>query len=209
VTIVDFGVDARADLTSVQRTITFESDGPTMISVRLTGVNAGKVRLCLRGQGTAPQCITAHSGELTRAVFDAGQVNWTVTAIGTAAGQHATVVLDFNALALDIGLDSFRFNGLNDQYNNGFQVVFGALTDGTLRVNGQIDDGNDTPYPWELNVSEDDVTVFDQPGGPSTTVDVSTTLSGGPAYAVTLYETEAATTGAFPVFLSNFHLTYP
>lgn len=206
--MVNFGVDDRTNLASVQRTISFQVDGPSPVGVGLSGVNSGKVRMCLRGEATAPQCITAHAGTITRAVFDAGQTNWFVSVIGTAAGQVATVTLDFNALSLDVGLDSFRFNGTNGPADNGFEVVFVADVDGTLRVHGQIDDGNDTPYPWELKVAQDDVMVFDQPGGPSTSVDVSTLLAGGAVYSVSLFEPEASTSGPFPVFLSNVHLTY-
>lgn len=208
-TVSDFGVDNRDDALSVQRTISFKVDGPSTVSATLFGVSNGKVRMCLRGEGAATQCITAHSGTITSAAFDAANTDWNVSLIGTTIGQHASVSIQFNAVSLNVGLDSFRFNGTNDPHNNGFQVVFVADVDGSLEVKGQIDDGHDTAYPWHFNVAQDDVTVYDTSGGPATNVDVSTTLTGGSAYTVTFEEPEPATTGPYPVLLSNFHLTYP
>ena len=201
-------MDNRTDPAPVQRTISFEQDGPGTISAQLKNVNSGKVRICLRGGGAPPQCLTAHGGTLTRAVFDATPTDWSLSVLGTAPDQHATVTLEFNALSIAIGLDSFRFNGMDDQYNNGFQVVFGVDTAGNLNVQGDIDDGHDTPYPWHLNVSADDATVFDQTGGPSTSVNGATPLSGGSVYAVTLQEPDPTTTGAFPVYLSSFTVSF-
>jgi hypothetical protein len=207
--VVDFGVDQRSDITSPQRTISFGVDGPSTISAQLKGVNTGKIRMCLRGGGTPPHCITAHSGTLTAAAYDAGHTDWTVSLIGTAPGQFASVTLEFNAVSPDVSLDSFRFNGTNDPRNNGIEVVFGTAGDGTFGIHGQIDDGHDTPYPWHFNLAVDDVTSSDQTGGPATSFDLTAPVSAGTVYRVIFEEPEAATTGAFPVLLSDVHLTWP
>ena len=129
--------------------------------------------------------------------------------IGTAPGQFASVTLEFNAVSADVSLDSFRFNGTNDPHNNGIEVVFGTAGDGNLGIQGQIDDGHDTPYPWHFNLAVDDVTTSDQTGGPSTAFNVTAPVTGGTVYRVIFEEPEAATAGPNPVLLSDVHLTWP
>jgi len=210
-TIIDFGLDRAADLTGVQRRASFVVDGPSLISARLSGVSAGKVRMCLLREAQDPQreCMTVHAGTLSRAVFDAGQTEWAVTLIG--AGQsfpYATVTLEFNSLSPDIRLASFRFNGTNDPRYNGFQVVLGAGADADFRIRAQFD-GAASSYQWHLNLAVDDTTVFDQGGGPSTSVDVSTALSNATVYGVTFSEPEAVAGGGALPALVDARLTWP
>jgi hypothetical protein len=210
-TIVDFGLDNRADVTAVQRTVTFGVDGPSLISAQLKGVSSGKARMCLLRNEQDPQreCITVHGGTLTRAVFDSGHTEWNVTVIGASdLVQYASLTLEFNALSPDITLDSFRFNGTNDPHNNGFEVVLGAGADGDLRVRAGFD-GASSSYQWHLVVAVDDTPVLDQSGGPSSSVDVSTALSNGTVYGVTFSEPEAVAGGGALPALVVARLTWP
>jgi hypothetical protein len=58
-----------------------------------------------------------------------------------------------------------------------------------------------------MNVAVDDATVFDQTGE-STSVDVSTALTNGVVYSVTLFEPEEVPTGGLPA-LVGARLTWP
>jgi hypothetical protein len=101
-------------------------------------------------------------------------------------------------------LDSFRFNGTSDPHNNGFEIVFGPdAAAGDLRIRAEFSDGN--PYPWHLHVGPDDAPGFDQNGGPSSTVDVTTALDSGTVYAV-LFESPELSAA---VLLDNVSLTWP
>jgi len=206
-TIVDFGLDRAVDLTGVQRRVQFFVDGPSLISARLSGVSAGRVRMCMLREAQDPQreCITVRGGTLSRAVFDAGQTEWAVTLIGTSQNfAYATLTIEFNSLSPDVRLDSFRFNGTNDPRYNGFQVVLGAGADGDLRLRAEFDGKQ---LQWHMNVAIDDATVFDQTGD-STSVDESTALSSGVVYSLTFSEPEAVPTGGLPA-LVGARLTWP
>ena len=87
--------------------------------------------------------------------------------------------------------------------------MLGAGADGDLNFHASIDDGHDNPYLWHLNVAVDDVSAFDESGGPSLSVDRTTALSNGTAYTVTFEEPEqTAGGGTFPVFV-DATLTWP
>jgi hypothetical protein len=188
--------------------VTFFVDGPSLISARLSGVNDGKVRMCLLRNEQDPQreCITAHGGTLSRAVFDVGRTAWNVTLIGAAEtlGQYGTLDLTFNALNPELRLDSFRFNGTGDPRNNGFEIVLGPnLLAGDFHLHAEFSDGS--PHPWHLRVAPDDAAGFDQTGGPSTFVDVTTALESGTVYSVLFENPEASAS----VLLDNVSLTWP
>lgn len=213
--VVDFGIDRRQDFTSVQRTVKFGVDGPSLINARLSGVNAGRVRMCLFRDATNDEreCITARNGTLSRAVFDTGHGDWIVTLIGATdvLGQRGTVDLTFNALNPYLELDSFRFLGTNDPPNNGFTVVFGdnGGAGGNFGFHATIDDGADNPYPWHFRLAVDDSVTLEQSGGPSTVVNLSSAIDGGQAYNVLFEEPEAAAGGGTtPVFV-GVRLTWP
>ena len=195
---------------AVQRTVSFVVDGPSLISAQLKDVSAGRVRMCLlREDANAErECITAHGGTLSRAVFDVGQTEWNVTLIGASGNfASATLALRFNALSPRLVMDSFRFNGTNNPQYNGVQVVLLATSDGNVRLHGDID-GPEGEFPWNFTVAVDDVVVSDQPGGPSASFDVSTPVSGGTVYAVSFFEPEVSTSGG-PALLTRATLTWP
>jgi hypothetical protein len=181
-----------------------------MISARLSGVNSGKVRMCLAREAQDPQreCKEVRGGTLSRAVFDAGRTQWNVTLIGLSdtISQYGTLTLTFNSLGPELDLRSFRFNGTNDPHNNGFEVVFGTAGDGTFHLTADLE-GAAGAYPWQVDVSIDDASAFNQGGGPSQSVDISTAVSNGTVYTVTFWEPEAAASG--PVFINDATLTWP
>jgi hypothetical protein len=215
VAVVDFGIDRRSDLTGVQRTVKFGVDGPSLITARLSGVNAGRVRMCLLRDATNDEreCITTRNGTLSRAVFDTGHSDWIVTLIGATdlLGQRGTVDLGFNSLNPYLELDSFRFLGTNDPANNGFTVVFGdnGSSGGTFGFHASIDDGADNPYPWHFRLAVDDSAVLEQSGGPSTVVNLSSPIDGGTAYNVLFEEPEPAAGGGATAVFVGARLTWP
>jgi hypothetical protein len=210
VTIVGFGLDRRTDADGVQRRVSFAVDGPSLISAQLKGVSAGQVRMCLGREAQDPQreCITAHAGVLSRAVFDAGRTEWNVTLIGASQTfAVATLTVRFNAASPMLVMDSFRFNGTNNPHYNGLQVVLLAESDGNVRLHGAID-GPEGDFPWEFTVAVDDVVVSDQPGGPSASFDVSAPVNGDVVYTVRFFEPEDSTSGG-PALLTGATLTWP
>lgn len=207
-TVHAFGVDRRTDPTPVDRRVIFRVDGPSLISARLSGVNAGKVRMCLSRDGAniERECIIVRGGSLSRAVFDAGRSDWIVSLIGVSetVAQFATLDLTFNSLSPELRLDSFRFNGTSDPHNNGFEVVFGPDdAAGDFRIRAEFSDGN--LHPWHLRVAPDDAPGFDQNGGPSFSVDVTTAIDSGTVYSV-LFESPELSAA---VLLDNVSLTWP
>lgn len=214
-TVVDFGIDRRSDITAVQRTIKFGVDGPSLISARLSGVNAGRVRMCMLRDDTNDEreCVTFRGGTLTRAVFDTGHSDWIVTLIGASQvlGQRGTIDLIYNAQDAYLELDSFRFLGASDPPNNGFTVVFGdnGSAPGTFGFRATIDDGRDNPYPWHFKLAVDDAVLLEESGGPSTVVNLSSPVEGGTAYNVVFEEPEAAAGGGTTAVFVGARLTWP
>jgi hypothetical protein len=210
ITIRDFGIDQRNDFAGVQRRIIFAVDGPSIVTARLSGVNSGKVRMCLRGPGITPNCIEKHEGTIVQPVYELGQGDWNVSLIGISGvpGQYATVTIDFNSVSPDIALDSFRFNGTSDPTNNGFELVFGPNeTSGDFHFKAFFDDGNS--YMWHLHVGPDDAAGFDQ-DGTSSAVNVTTPIDAGTVYTVRFQSPEFTPTGATgPVILDGVELTWP
>jgi hypothetical protein len=207
VTVLGVGLDQRGVIGQVQRTIKFHVDGPSLISAQLSGVNTGRVRMCLlRDAANAErECITAHSGTLTRAVFDTGRTAWNVTLIGAAEtpGQFATLDLTFNAASVELRLDSFRFNGTSDPHYNGFEIVFGPNDNGgDFTMHAEFSDGN--PYPWHLHVGPDDAEGFDD-SGVSAAVDATTSVDSGSVYQVLFENPDPGSA----VLLDNVTLTWP
>ena len=216
-TLVEVGLDRRADLEGVERTVTFVIDGPSLISAQLSDVSAGKVRLCLSRQATDPQreCRTTRNGSLERAVFDSGRTEWNVTMIGTTqAFPFATLTLRFNALSPSVHVDSFRFNGTVDPHYNGFVARLTAGGDGNLRIQATFadtDQSQDDNYPYHLVITPvgGGPAVVDQTGGPQGSLDVSFGLATGQTYRVELSEPEeTAGGGLFAVFV-DATLTWP
>jgi hypothetical protein len=209
VTVLNAGLDQRADVFGVQRTVSVVVDGPSIITAELRNVNAGKVRMCVvRRNEPDPEkeCINAHSGRISRPVFDAGQTEWNVTLLGTSgvAGQFATLDVTFNSLSPRLTLDSFRFNGTNDPHNNGFEIVFGPNdASGDFRLRAVFSDDN--PYTWHLHVGPDDASGFDKYGGPSTSVNETTAIDSGVAYSVLFEYPEPSAA----VLLDDVVLTWP
>jgi hypothetical protein len=164
--------------------------------------------MCLQRDDVSTQreCITARNGTLSRAVFDVGRSDWSVSLIGTAeaGGQYATLDLTFNALSPELRLDSFRFNGTSDPRNNGFEVVFGPNANaGDFNIHAEFSDGN--PYTWHLRVGPDDAPVVDQTGGPSSTVDVTAAIASGEVQSVLFEYPEPSAA----VLLDSVRLTWP
>jgi hypothetical protein len=211
VTVVDVGFDQRSAFASDVRSLQFKVDGPSLIQVTLSGVNSGKVRVCISREAADPEreCRDLHGGTLSRAVFDAGESTWNVTLIGLAdvPGQFGTVSLRFNALSAELHLRSFRFNGTDDPHNNGFLVLFGdqGTADGTFDFHASIE-GFNSAYPWHYTLALEDLPVADQSGGPSASVDFSAAISGGTSYNMRFEEPEAS--AATPVFV-DARLTWP
>jgi hypothetical protein len=204
VTIRDMGLDRAVDVTGVQRRAQFFVDGPSLISARLSGVSVGKVRMCLQREAQDPQreCINVRSGTLSRAVFDAGQTEWSVTLIGLSQNfAYATLTIEFNALSPNLQLKNFRFNGTNDPHYNGLELSLGTEAAGTLGFHAEFA-GAQSSYQWHLNVANDDLPVIDETGGPDESVSRSAAVDALTNYSVTFSEPEpVAGGGALPALV--------
>lgn len=209
------GLDRRSDPTAVQRSIAFIVDGPSLINAQLSGVSAGRVRMCLGRNASDPQreCQSMRNGNLSRAVFDGGESDWIVTLIGISdvVSPFVTLTLSFNATVANVHLDSFRFNGTTDPHYNGFIARFSAVDSGNFNMQASFDDGHDNPYQYHavLIRLSDSAVLVDQTGGPQGSVNVSSPVTSAEAYRLELSEPEElAGGGAFAVFV-DATLTWP
>lgn len=193
------------------RRLRFDVDGQSLIKVTLTGVNTGRVRVCLSRDDAdnARECDDMHAGTLSRAVFDGGRTTWSVELVGLASapGQFGTIRLEFNALSVDLHLGSVRFNGTDDPYNNGFLVLFGdkGSADGAFDFHAEMA-GISGSHPWHYNLAVEDLPLAEQSGGPSSSVDFNAPISGGTKYNLLFENTEAS---AATPSLVDARLTWP
>jgi hypothetical protein len=169
---VDMACGNSADCNSVPRYISFNTDGPSLITATVSNTSA-PVRVCLRLepqlQGT---CNTSKNATVQAFTVDAGSNTWTVSLIGKDSAAMASLSIEFNANQPNATLDSFRWVGTNSPNYNGFDAVVGALADGQIQVHAAFDDGADGAYDWQLVIQPVPGDPFPtQTGGPSQTVD--------------------------------------
>lgn len=188
--MIDLGLDNRDPTVGIERIATFNVDGPSLISAKLSNVSAGQVRMCL-WQGddiTDRVCRTVHRGKLQVPTFGAGQTIWHLSLIGNDphVSPYVTVTLDFNAEQPSVRVDNLRFQGMPMTNYNGITAAVDALADGQLQVTGAFDAGHAHSYHVVIEDLGGGGVIYDQTGGPAGSFSVSQPVSGGSSYRVTV-----------------------
>jgi hypothetical protein len=204
---LNLGVDPPALEQSRARVITFEVDGPGSITVALSNVSAGKVRVCTwRGDARNQrnrECRKMKNGVVERAVDREGQSTWSVSLLGASANAAASLTLDlsFNTNAPHVRLAGFRFQGTEARDYNGFTVEFSAAAEGEFALDASLDDRRGGEYPYRLTYRAlDSDTVSEETGGPSQRITFSYPVGAGSSWRVALENTQEFASRA--VFLS-------
>jgi hypothetical protein len=210
--LVGLGLERITDSEGVERIITFGVDGPSLISVQLSDVSAGKVRVCMSREAQDPQreCQRMRSGTMTRAVFDAGHSDWHVSLIAPDQPEQpfVTATMRFNALSPRVDLVNFRFNGTIDPHYNGFIARLSALDSGDLRLQAEFE-GDSFQWHIQLRRTSDGGLLADDSGGPDPSIDVSYPLTAAESYRVDFTEPEELAGGGTSVAFVHATLTWP
>jgi hypothetical protein len=203
------GLDYRNAEGAVERYVTFNVDGQSLISARLSNVSAGHVRICLwQGDNIIDKrCSTVHNGKLTQDVFAADQTTWTVSLIGTDEGvlPVADLTVDFNADSGQATLSSFPFRGTLSPGYNGFVARVDALADGDLGIDASLS-ASVAAHLLIEGLGSDGGALADQSYDQTSAVQAATAVSGGVGYRFTLENPSDAT--EVPVFVEAT-LTWP
>jgi hypothetical protein len=201
---VDMACGNTPNCTSVPRYISFNTDGPSIITATVSNTSA-PVRVCLRQEPQLQQsCNTGKSATVQAFTTDAGSNTWTVSLIGRDSAATASLAVTFNANQPTATLDSFRWVGTNSPNYNGFVAVVGALADGQIQLHAAFDDGADGAYDWQLVIQPVPGNPFPpQSGGPSQTVDSQPqNVSSGNNYQVAFSDPDAMANPGAAVFVT-------
>ncbi len=185
------GLDNHDPEVGIARLVTFNVDGPSLITAKLSNVSAGQVRACLwQGDDVlAKTCRTTHGGKLQVATFGAGQTTWHLSLIGNHQQVSPYVDLDlgFNTDQPSVRFDNLRFQGIPIPNYNGLTATVEALADGQLQLNGAFDSGHQHAYRIVIEqLGPDAATLYDQTGGPNSGFNVSQSATNGVAYRLTV-----------------------
>lgn len=191
------GVDAPDAEAPSERFITFFTDGPGPISVALSNVTAGRVRVCLsRGDRftiTEQECQNIRSGSVGRQVTDTGREAWTVSLLGATDQTSPTVsvAIAFHADTATVTADRFRFQGQAIENYNGLVAEITAAADGDLNLAANWDNPDDERFPYEMLVEEigSPASPFRAEGTVTTATAHSAPLEAGVRYRVTFANT--------------------
>ena len=200
------GLDNRALEGSVPRVVTFNVDGQSRISARLSD-SSGPVRLCLWREALDDEreCRTVRNGGVEKVVLDAGSTIWHASVIGTApeVPPSTTLTLRFNSQAPSASLANFRYNGAVDDRFNGFRVEVTTAAEGNLGVQAAFDDGEDGSYNFRLIVRPNGGDpVLDETGGPTQSIDRGVAVAAQGVLEVSLRNPDAVSNAERQVFVT-------
>jgi len=200
---VDMACGNSTDCNSVPRYVSFNTDGPSLVTVTVSNTSA-PVRVCLRLepqlQGT---CNTGKNATVQAFTLDAGSDTWTVSLIGRDSAATASVTIQFNANQPNATLDSFRWMGTSNPNYNGFDALVGALADGQIHVQAAFDDGTNGAYGYHLVIQQaNQDPILDQTGGSSQTVDITQPVTMG-NYGITFSDPDSVANPGAAVFVTT------
>jgi hypothetical protein len=159
------GLDDKSLVGSVPRILTFEIDGPSLLTATVSQAT-GNVQLCVWREAVDDErtCDTGRAVSIVHPVSDSDNTLWHASMIGAkGVAPSAALTIDFNANAPSVSLDDFRFYGSSNPPYNGFVAGFEA-GGGQMSVQGAFDDGQGGAYNYHLVV---------QPDGADAVVDVT------------------------------------
>jgi hypothetical protein len=187
-TFVGLQLDATADPAGADRVITFTSDGPGPVSVRLVSQTPqGTTHMCFK-VGTKSLGCKDWSGGAFNGTTTQAHTTWSVTVRGTGT---ATPVVDvtaiYQAVAPKVAIANARFNGTADPSLNGIQVRFVPRTAGDAHL---VASWGGHPFAYEIDTF-DETTGSSGPTypnqGPSTNVDQATPVTATDTWRLILH----------------------
>jgi len=177
-TFVGLQLDATADAAGADRVITFTSDGPGTMSVKLVSQTPqGTTHMCFKAGAKSLGCKDwsggAFNGKTTQA-----HTTWSVTVRGAGiATPVVDVTVTYQAVTPKVAIANARFNGTADPTLNGIQVRFVPRTAGDAHL---VASWGGHPFAYEIDTF-DETTGSGGPSypnqGPSTNVDQATPVT--------------------------------
>ena len=192
VTVMTLQLDATTDTAGMDRVISFTSDGPGTMSVKLTTATTGTTHTCFFA-GTKPlgSCKDWKSGTFNGKTTQA-HTTWKVTVRGKgSATPVVNVMTTFQAVAPKVKIANARFDGSDAERTNGIKVQFVARADADARL---VAEWGGHPFIYSISMS-DETTGTDGPAfneqGPATGVDQAIPVTGGDTWQLVLANSEA------------------
>jgi hypothetical protein len=178
---------------SLERIITFTSNGPATIAVQLgTTGDQTPTRVCVRAGTRDLGCKNMTKGTYSAKTTQA-KTNWRVTLIGTNAVKSplVDVGVTFPAVQPSVKIAHARFDGTDLEETNGIQVRFAPRAGGNVRL---VASWGGHPFIYEVDTF-DDTTGAPGPSypnqGPSTNVDLSSPVTAKDTWRLVLKNSEA------------------
>jgi len=197
------GIDDRMVEGSVPRFVTFNTDGPSLVTAAISNAS-GQVRVCLWREPLREQavCKTTRNGSVEQSTTDGGSGTWTVQLIANGSAPSATLAIQFNANQPSATLDSFRFQGTSSPDYNGFDAQVEALASGNIGVQASFDDGGGGAYDYHLVIApQGGDALLDATSGPTQSFDTAQPVDTG-RYRVSLSDPDAIANPGASVILS-------
>ena len=179
-TFLALRLDATDDPAGQDRVITFTSDGPSTMSVRLVSRSSkGTTHMCFRVGAKELGCKDWSKGTFNGKTSQA-HTNWRVTIRGSGTATPVVdVTVTYQAVAPKVKIAHARFNGTADPGLNGIGVHIVPRAGGDARIEASW---GGHPFLYEIDTSNETTgqhgpSYPDQ--GPATKVDQATAVTAG------------------------------
>jgi len=191
-TFVGLQLDATDDPAGVDRVITFTSDGPGAMSVRLVSQTPqGTTHMCFKAGTKSLGCKDWSKGTFNGTTTQA-HTKWSVTVRGSGI---ATPVVDvtvlYQTLAPTVAIAHARFDGTAEPTLNGIQVRFVPRAEGDAHL---VASWGGHPFAYEIDTFNE-TTGEGGPSypnqGPSTNVDQATPVTATDTWRLILQNIDA------------------
>ena len=194
-TFVNLKLDATTDQRGETRLITFSTNGPGTISVRLiTRSPQGEARMCLKAAGQQ-LCKLVSNGTVTANAIS-GHTDWSVTLRGAQVFTPVTdIVLTFPAASPSVTISHSRFAGKTHEDYNGIQARVDSRADGAIHLVASWTD-HDFTYGVDLKNERNgagDTSLTNQ--GPARTTDNSFRAVAGATFKLGLRNEDSGSFG--------------
>lgn len=186
-TFVGLKLDAEDDPGGEDRIITFTSDGPGKMSVKLVSQTPqGTTHMCFRAGTKELGCKDWSKGTFNGTTTQA-HTNWRVTVRGSGiAAPIVDVTVTFQAIAPRVKIVNGRFNGTAEPDLNGIQVRFVPRAAGDARL---VASWGGHPLTYEIDTfnettAEGGLSYPNQ--GPAISVDLATPVTANDTWRLIL-----------------------
>lgn len=190
-TFVGLRLDATDDPAGADRVITFTSDGPGTMSVKLVSQTPqGTTHICYRAGTKSLGCKDWSKGTFNGKTSQA-HTKWSVTVRGSGSATPVVdVTVTYQAVAPRVTIEHARFNGTAEPTLNGIQVRFAPRGAGDAHL---VAEWGGHPFAYEIDTF-DETTGGGGPSypnqGPATNVDQATPVTATDTWRLVLQNIE-------------------